>query len=381
MAYMNYLELTTEQKQIQDVATEFSRREVAPHAEEFDQSGRFPRTIFDKAREIGLANSLVPEEFGGAGMGRRELMLIVEQMGWACAGIAGALSLNNLLADVLIIAGTDAQKKKYFKRIREGMIGSYALTEPGAGSDAGAISTVAVKNGSTYILNGTKTWISNANEAEVFVVFAKTDQKAGHKGVSTFLVEKGTPGLTIGKKLSKMGQRAFPACEVILEGVEVSEEQLLGREGDGFLIAMKAFDYSRPMVAALAVGVSQRCLDESIKYGKSRVTMGKPIVMHQMIAAKIAEMGMRTHAARLLAWDASRRSDLGTPSSLHAAYAKAFASDTAVWCSSEAVQIHGGMGYSSEFPVEKLYRDAKVLQIYEGTNEIQRLIMARELCR
>lgn len=378
---MDFVNISDDEKQILGLAEEFAAREIKPNAEKYDKLAQFPMDILKKAREVGLANSVIPQAYGGPELSNLLRAQINEKCARACTGITGALFLNNLIAEVLLIAGSETQKKIFLPRMVEGQIASYCVTEPGAGSDVGNLRTTAVKKGDEYVINGSKTWISNAAVANFFVIFAKTDMNAGHKGLSAFLVEAGTPGLTVGKNLSKLGQRAFVACELHIESLKVPAKNLLGREGDGFMIAMKAFDGSRPMVGALGVGLSQRCLDESVEYAKKRETMGAPLFHHQLIAAKIADMGMRTHAARLLTYESANRIDLGVRNTLQAAYAKTFATDTAVWCSSEAIQIFGGMGYSTEFPVEKLYRDAKVTQIYEGANEIQRLIMARELTR
>ncbi|HEX4923486.1 MAG TPA: acyl-CoA dehydrogenase family protein [Bdellovibrionales bacterium] len=378
---MDFVTLTDDERQILALAEEFAAKEIKPNAELYDRKAEFPMPILRKALEAGIINGSVPEEYGGPGLPHRLRAQITERLAKACVGITGALGLNNLIAEVLLIAGRDDQKKKYLPRLMDGMVASYALTEPAAGSDVSAIETSAVKQGDSYVIRGAKTWISNASVASFFVVFAKTDPAAKHKGISAFLVERETPGLIVGKNLSKLGQRAFPANELAFEDMRVDASQMLGQPGDGFKIAMKAFDGSRPMVAGLAVGVAQRCLEESVAYSKTRSSMGQPLIMHQMVAQKIAEMGMRTHASRLLALEAADRLDKGLPVTLQAAYAKTFAADTAVFAATEAIQVHGGMGYSTEYPVEKLYRDAKVLQIYEGANEIQRLIMARELVR
>jgi acyl-CoA dehydrogenase len=262
-----------------------------------------------------------------------------------------------------------------------GEIGAYAVTEPGAGSDVANIQSRAEKTADGYRLNGSKTWISNATEAGFFIVFVKTDGEARHRGITAFVIERDTPGLTIGKKLGKLGQKAAPAAELFLENVVVPVEARLGEEGSGFRLAMGVFDRSRPMVASFGVGLTQRCLDESVGYSSERLSMGQPIIQHQAIGHKIADMGMRGEAARLLTYQAASLLDQGRPNTLQAAYAKAFAADTAMWAATEAVQIFGGMGYSTEYPVEKLFRDAKLLQIYEGTSEIQRNIIVRELSR
>ncbi len=373
--------LTEDQRMILDLAESFATKEMRPVAAQWEKRATFPHEVHKKAMVAGLLNVVVPEAYGGPGLSYLDFIMVTERLAHACVGLAGALSLNNMIADALLVGGSEEQKTKYLGRMLAGEVGGYAMTEPAAGSNVVGIETLAVKKGNNYLINGSKTWISNAPVASFFIVFAKTDPDSGHSGLSAFLVEKDTPGLRLGNNLEKLGQKAFPAAELFFEEMVVSSEQRMGAEGDGFSIAMKVFDRSRPMVAALGVGLSQRCLDESLAYAKLRTSMGKPIVQHQMVGSKIAEMGMRTEAARLLTHQSADLLDRGERNTLQAAYAKTFASDTAAWASSEAVQIFGGMGYSVEYPVEKLYRDAKVLQIYEGTNEIQRLIMARELSR
>ena len=377
---MNF-ELSEEHKLIQDAARQFARGEIAPIAAECDRESLFPMQIMEKAREVGLVNVTVPEGFGGSGLGAFELVLITQELAWACAGINGGLGLNSVIADVFHVAGSPQQKEHVFKRLGNGELAGYALTEPAAGSDVSAIATRAVRNGDRYVLNGSKVWISNAPMATFFVVFARTDPQGGHRGMSAFLVDRDTPGLTVGAPLGKMGQRAAPAAEVFLQDVEVPETARIGEEGDGFLIAMKVFDRSRPMVAAGALGVAQRALDESVEYARTRRTMGKPIIEHQAIGHKLADMALRTEAARLLVLQAAWLLDNGHRNTMQAAYAKTFAADTAMAVTTDAIQVLGGMGYSTDYPVEKLFRDAKVFQIYEGTGEIQRNIIARELSR
>jgi acyl-CoA dehydrogenase len=377
---MNF-ELTEEQKLIQHTAREFARREIQPIAARCDREARFPMNVFDKARELGLINMTVPREFGGSGWGLLDLTVVTEQLAWACAGIAGALGLNSVFADVFHVAGTRTQKSEVFSRLLAGELGAYALTEPAAGSDVAGIKTHAVKRGERYVLNGSKVWISNATLASMFVIFAKTNPEAGHRGISAFLVDRDTPGLSVGQPLGKLGQRAGPAAEIFLNDVEVPDTARIDAQGDGFLIAMRVFDRSRPMVAALGVGLMQRCLDEALEHARTRQTMGKALIEHQAIGHKVADMALRCDAARLLMQHAAWLLDSGRKNTLQAAYAKTFAADNAMWAATEAVQIFGGMGYSTEYPVEKLFRDAKVLQIYEGTSEIQRNIIARELAR
>ncbi len=376
-----HFELTDEQKLIQHTAREFARKEILPVAAKCDREARFPMEVAVKAREVGLVNLAIPNDFGGSGWGVLEHILVTEELAWACAGIAGGLGLNSIFGDVFQVAGSAEQKQRVFGRLLDGEFGAYAVTEPSAGSDVAGIKTRAVRKGDRYVINGSKVWISNAPLASMFVVFAKTDPDGRHKGVSAFLIDQDTPGLTVGQPLGKLGQRADPAAEVFLNDVDVPASALIDGEGAGFMIAMKVFDRSRPGIAALGVGLMHRCLDEGLQYAKTRQTMGKPIIEHQAIGHKLADMAMRTEAARLLAREAAWLLDSGRSNTLQAAYAKAFAADNAMWAATEAVQIFGGMGYSTEYPVEKLFRDAKVLQIYEGTSEIQRNIIARELSR
>lgn len=374
-------QLNDEQRMIGELARSFARHEILPVAAQLDREQRFPQEICDKARELGLLNLTVPREYGGAGLGVLELAVVTEQLAWACTGVALALELNAVPADALNVAGNEEQKAEYLSRLAGGELACYAMTEPGAGSDVAAIETRAENRGDKYIINGTKIWISNAPLASFAVLFAKTDPQERHRGMTAFLVDMNTPGVTVGRHLEKMGQRTAPATELNLEDVEVPDRCRLGAEGEGFMVAMKVFDRSRPMIAASAVGLMQRCLDESLAYAKERHTMGRSILKHQAIGHKIADIAMHCEAARLLTYKSAWLLDAGHTSTAHAAYAKVFAADAAVRAASDAVQIHGGMGYSTEFPVEKLYRDAKVLQIYEGTSEIQRNIIVRELSR
>ena len=377
---MSFL-MTEERKLIQNLAREFARNEIAPIAARCDQEARFPMEVFHKLRDVGLVNLTVPEAYGGPGLGGLEVALVTEQLGWGCAGITGAIGINTIVADVFHSAGTEAQRKLVFGRLLEGQWGAYAVTEPSAGSDVAGIKTRAERRGDRYVINGSKIWISNSPLAQFFIVFAKTDAAAGHRGVSAFLVDRDAAGVSLGKSLGKLGQRAAPAGEVFFNDVEVSADRLIGDEGHGFMIAMKVFDRSRPMVGALALSLATRCLDEAVAYACERHTMGKPIIEHQAIGHKLADMGVRVEASRLLVYQAAGLLDAGQPNTLQAAYAKLFAADSAMFCATEAVQVFGGMGYSTEYPVEKLFRDAKVLQIYEGTSEIQKSIIARELAR
>ena len=377
---MNF-EPSDEQKLIKHTAREFARKEIAPRAADCDREARFPMEVHQQAREIGLVNMTIPREHGGGGWGVLDQALVTAELAWGCTGITGALGLNAIFGDVFHVAGSERQRKHAFARLLAGEFGAYAVTEPAAGSDVARIKTRAVRRADRYVINGSKVWISNAPLASMFVVFAKTDVEAGHKGISAFFVDRDTPGLRVGPPLGKLGQKAGPAAEVFFEDVEVPASALIDNEGTGFLIAMRVFDRSRPMIAALALGLIQRCVDEALQYARTRHTMGQPIIEHQAIGHKLADMALRAEAARLLTEQAAWMLDTGRRNTLQAAYAKTFAADSAMWVASEAVQIFGGMGYSTEYPVEKLFRDAKVLQIYEGTSEIQRNIIARELAR
>ena len=372
-------ELTDEQRMIRDLARNLARKEIAPAAASFDREEAFPHELYKKAQELGLLNLTVPEQYGGAGLGVVDLVIVAEQLAWACTGITLALELNAVVADALVVGGDEPLKKEYLGRLADGQIGCYALTEPGAGSDVAGIQTTAVLQGDRYIVNGSKTWISNATEATFATVFAKSDPDSRQRGITTLIVELDTPGVTVGERLEKLGQRASPAAELRFDDVEVPVDRRLGGEGRGFEVAMKVFDRSRPMIAALALGLTERCLDEALTYATERHTMGRPIIRHQAVGHKLADMAMRLEAGRLLTYQAAWMADRGMRNTMQVAFSKTFATDTATWAASEAIQIFGGMGYSRELPLEKLYRDAKVLQIYEGTNEIQRNIMVREL--
>lgn len=376
-----HFQLTDEQKMIQELARTFADREIIPLAAKADRDEQFPIAVHAKALELGLLNLALPTEHGGAGLGAMEVALVTEQLCRGCLGIGAALSISALACEPILIAGTKAQQQAYFSRLAAGQFASFALTEPAAGSDVAALRTQAKRVDGGYKLTGSKIWISNASLASFMVVFAKTDMDAGHKGISAFVVEREAPGLSVGEPLGKLGQRAAPVCEVFFDEVHVPESSRLGQEGEGFSIAMRTFDRSRPMAAAFALGVMQRCLDEALAYAKERRSMGKAILDHQAVGYKLAEMSMKLEAARLLTYQAAWRADQGLPNTAECAMAKAFACDAAMWAATEAIQVYGGMGYSTEYPVEKLFRDAKVLQIYEGTSEIQRNIILRELTR
>lgn len=375
-------ELSTEQQRLQESARQFARKEIAPAAAEHDRTREFPHEIVEKARKAGLANVLSPEQYGGEELGPVELCVITEELVWGCVGITGSIMLNNLIADALVAAGTETQKEEYLTRLcGPGGFAAYGATEPDAGSDVAGIKTRAEKRGDRWVLNGQKMWSGNAAEAGFMIVLAKTAPEAGARGISTFIVDTDLPGVEILRKIPKLGQRAYSSCEVEFRDVELSEEAMLGAEGEGFKITMKVFDRSRPMTAAYGVGIAQRALDESLAYASEREAFGRPIVEFQGTSFKLAEMGMNIEASRLLMYKAAVLAAQGKKISLESAYAKAFAGDMAMSTATEAMQVFGGRGYSEDYPVEKLFRDAKAVQVYEGTSEIQRNIMVRELMK
>lgn len=374
--------LSEEQEMIREMARNFAKKEILPKAEHYDQSHEFPWPIIKKAQKAGLISSNIPAEFGGPGLGVLEECIINEELAWACSGVQTAIMLNNLASWPILLAGNDDQKARYLPRLTEGgELAAYALTEPAAGSDVAGIRATAVRRGDEYILNGTKTWITNAPVSSFSVIFAKTDPEARHRGISAFIVDHKWPGVTLSKPIPKMGQHAAWTGEIVLEDVHVPVENRLGEEGEGFLIAMKVFDRSRPPVSAAAVGVARRALDEALRYAQERHAFGKPIIAQQGISFMLADMAMNIEAARLLVYQAAWLVDNGKPNVKEAACAKAFAADMCMKVTTDAVQVFGGYGYSREYPVEKLMRDAKIYQIYEGTSQIQRVIIARELTK
>jgi acyl-CoA dehydrogenase len=374
------LTLTQEQEALQQLARDFARNEMEPVAAEHDRTGEFAMDVYKKAFELGLMNTHVPEAYGGLGLGAFENCLIGEELAAGCSGIYTCMEVNTLAEAPLVVAGTDAQKKRFLAPMMEELrFASYAITEPDAGSDVAAITTRARKDGDGYVLNGRKMWITGARYASWFFVLAYTDPEARYKGMTGFVVPADTPGIRVGKKEMNMGQRASDTRAVDFEDVRVPVENRVGAEGEGWLIAMKAFDRTRPPVASGAVGVARRAMEHAVQYAKERMAFGVPLARHQAIAFMIADMAKDVAAARLLVWQAAAKIDRGERNTLEAAYAKCFAADTAMRVTTDAVQVLGGYGYNSEYPVEKLMRDAKVFQIYEGTSQIQRIIIAREL--
>ncbi|HID34168.1 MAG TPA: acyl-CoA dehydrogenase [Anaerolineae bacterium] len=373
-------ELSSEQRMLRDLAHDFAENEIKPVAAHYDENDEYPWPIIKKAQEFGLFSVNIPEKYGGPGMSLLEEVILTEELAWGCSGIETALMLNSLAALPIKIAGTEEQKMTYLGRMAEGAMGVYCVTEPGAGSDVAGIKLSAERKGDKYVLNGTKIWITNGPVADIFVVFARTNKEDRYGGLSAFIVEREW-GVTTGQHLPKMGQRAAWASEVFFEDVEVPVENRLGPEGAGFLIAMKVFDSSRPAVSAAAVGVARRAFEEASEYAKTRMAFGKPIIAKQAVGFKLADMAINIEAGRLLAHKAAWLLDNGHRNTTLAAYAKAFCADMAMKVTTEAVQVFGGYGYSREYPVEKLMRDAKIFQIYEGTSEIQRHIIAREISK
>jgi acyl-CoA dehydrogenase len=373
--------LNDEQKMIQQLARDFAHNEMAPVAEHYDQTHEYPWPVIKKAQELGFTTLNVPEEYGGLGLSLFEECMVAEELAWGCSGMSTAMGVNGLAILPVLIGGNEAQKKEYCGRLVDGQMASYGLTEPEAGSDVAGIKTTARKEGDYYILNGSKTFITGATVANFFTVFAYTDIEQRYNGMSCFVVERDWEGVSVGQPFNKMGQHASDTAELIFDNVKVPATHLLGEEGKGFLIAMKVFDRSRPPTSAGAVGVAQRALDESIRYAKERVVKGQPIWKHQVIGHMIADMAMEVEAARLLVWKSAWAVDAGVSNTLYSAFGKAYAADKAMKIATDAVQVFGGYGYMSEYPVEKLMRDAKIYQIYEGTSQIQREIIVRELFR
>ena len=369
-----------EHRALIDTAKRFARERIIPVAAECDRESKFPHDVFKAAWEIGLVNPGVPEENGGAGMGELENALITEQMAYGCTGIQTSITANQLALTPIKLGGTDAQKKKYLGMlVSEPIMASYATSEPDAGSDVAGMKTKFVQHGDDYVLNGQKCWITNASHARFYVIFATKDTAMKHKGIGAFIVDRDTPGLRIGKKEDKLGQRASDTAVVFLEDVKVPKENLLAPEGHGFKLAMETFNQTRPDIAAGATGLMQRGLDEALAYAKERKTFGVPIGQHQLVQAMLAEMAIKIEATRLLYMKAGWQLDNGIRDPMTSAIAKAFGADSAMQSAVDAVQVFGGNGFTKEYPVEKLMRDAKVLQIYEGTSQIQRIVIAKQL--
>ncbi|OZM56750.1 acyl-CoA dehydrogenase [Lottiidibacillus patelloidae] len=375
---MNF-QLTEEQEMLRKMIRDFAENEVAPTAEERDEEERFDREIFDQMAELGLTGIPWPEEYGGAGMDYVAYCIAVEELSRVCASTGVTLSAHTSLAGWPIYTfGTEEQKQKFLRPMAEGKkMGAYGLTEPQSGSDAGGMKTTAKLDGDEYVINGSKIFITNGGEAEIYVVFAVTDPEKGAKGTTAFIVEKGTPGFSFGKKERKLGIRSSPTLEIIFENCRVPKENVLGEVGEGFKVAMMTLDGGRNGIAAQAVGIAQGALDAAVDYAKERKQFGKPIAAQQGIGFKIADMATKVEAARLLTYQAAWLESEGKPYGKQSAMSKLFAGDIAMEVTTDAVQVFGGYGYTKDYPVERYMRDAKITQIYEGTQEIQRLVISR----
>jgi len=373
--------LTDEQRMIRDLARKIARERVAPHAARYDEAEAYPEDSMRAITEAGLYAVWVPEAYGGSDMGALALALVCEEIAYACAA-SGTQYLDQALGGLPILAaGTDAQKKKYLPGLASGeILSAFSLSEPGAGSDAAGLRTTAIRRGDHYVLNGSKQWCTNGDHADVITVFATVDPSRRARGVTAFLVDRGTPGFEVGKKERKMGIRASPTVALHFTDCAIPVGQRLGAEGEGFKIAMATLDVTRPSTGSLAVGIAQAALDAAVGYAKERQQFGQPIAAFQGIQFMLADMAMQTHAARLMIHHAARQVDAGIRGNTYeASMAKCWAGDAAMKVATDAVQVFGGYGYTREFPVERFMRDAKIMQIYEGTNQIQRMIIAKEL--
>ena len=366
---------------MQEMVREFVAKEITPIAGEMDAENATRPELFKMAADMGLLNVIVPEEYGGLGLDSVTVAMMYEELGKGCAGVATSMAANALATAPVLLAGNDEQKRMWCDILNEGGLAAFALTEPGAGSDAGGVSTRAVhdKEKKTYTLNGTKAFITNGGIADIYLIFANTRKDGGIRGLTAFIVPKGTPGFKVGRKEDKMGIRPSNTCELILDNVVIPESNRVGREGQGFRIAMQTLDSARPFVGAVSVGLAQAALDVAVAYAKERKQFGQPIASFEMIQEMVADMAMKIDAARLLVYRACAMRDEGVVFTKEAAMAKCFAADTAMEVTTNAVQIMGGYGYSKENPAEKRMRDAKIMQIYEGTNQIQRLVIANKV--
>jgi acyl-CoA dehydrogenase len=371
--------LTDQQRNIRELAHDFAEKEIRPVAWEYDRDATWPQEIIKKAWDVGLMNSQLPEEYGGAGASYAEGVLIGEELAWGCAAIATTLGINELAATPVVLGGSEQIKAQYLGMLtEEPRLASFCLTEPEAGSDVSAMRTTAVRRGDKYVINGSKVFISNGGYADWYTVYAKTDKDAGHRGISAFVVPRDDT-VTVDKHEDKMGLRASNTAAISFNETEVPAANLLGDENHGFKLAMMTLDRSRPGVAAMATGIARAAFEFATEYSKQRVQFGVPIAMHQAIQFMIADMATEIEASRLLTWQSAVLLDQGKRNTLQSSHAKRFAADTAMKVATDAVQIYGGYGFIKDYPVEKLMRDAKIMQLYEGTSQIQRLVIAREI--
>jgi acyl-CoA dehydrogenase len=370
--------LTDEQLALREMAHDFAENEIRKVAWEYDKDGAWPQDIIDKAHEVGLMNTHAPERFGGAGLGYLDGCLVEEEIAWGCSGIGTSLGANGLASAPVALGGSDEVQAEFFgELVAEPKLASFCLTAPGAGSDVSSMRTRAEKKGDKYVLNGQKCFITNGTYADWYTVYAKTDPDAGHRGMSAFLVRRDDT-IVIDKKEDKMGQRASNTATVTFNDTEVDAKYLIGEENKGFKLAMMTLDRTRPGVAAMATGIARAALEFATEYSKERVQFGVPIAMHQAIQFMIADMATKVHLSRLATWQSAVLLDQGKRNTIESSHAKRFASDSAMEVATDAVQVYGGYGFIKEYPVEKLMRDAKIMQLYEGTSQIQRLVIARE---
>ncbi|MEC1770388.1 acyl-CoA dehydrogenase [Schinkia azotoformans] len=375
------LKFTEEQEMMQKMVRDFAQTEIAPFIERMEEHDEFPTEILNKMAELGLMGITIPEEYGGAGMDYTSYVIAINEISKVSATIGVILSVHTSVGtNPILYFGTEAQKQKYVTKLASGeFLGAFALTEPNAGSDAASLKTRAVKDGDFYVLNGSKIFITNGGEADTYIVFAITDAEKGTKGISTFIVEKNTPGLIIGKNEHKMGLHGSRTVQLTFEDCKVPAENLLGAEGEGFKIAMSNLEYGRIGIAAQALGIAEAALEAAVNYAKDRKQFGKPIALQQGIGFKLADMATAVEATRLLVYHAAYLKAQGIPCGQEASMAKLFASRTAMEVATEAIQVFGGYGYTKEYPVERYFRDAKICEIYEGTSEIQRIVINRKL--
>ncbi len=379
---MTNFSLSEEQRALRELARQFAQKEIVPVAAEYDREAKHPSAIIDKAHGLGLMNMIVPEKYGGGGLGLMETCLVTEELTAACAGIGTAIMANTLALTPLLLAGTPDQMKTYVRPLcAQPGLAALCVTEPHAGSDVGAIRTVAKRERSHYVVNGTKTLIDNGGVAQLYSLFASTDLDKGARGISAFVVPSDLPGVSVGKQEDKMGQRAINTSEVIFQDVRVPLENLLGDEGEGFEIFLESLNRNKPWIAAASVGVARAALEAAVQYAQERVQFGQPIASFQAIQFMLADMAIKIEAARLLTWQAAWMADQQLRHARQSAVAKCYASDIAMQVTTDALQVFGGYGYIKEYPVEKYMRDAKAFQIYMGTNEIQRHIIAQGALR
>jgi len=373
-------ELNQEQKEIHEMAMKFARQDMIPNSAEYDQKSEMPMQILEKAWSLGLVNTCIPTSFGGTGFSTMDSMIITEALAYGCLGMNTAIMANDLAILPIVIGGSEEQKERFLKPFTESYkIAAFCLTEPSNGSDAAGIKTTIKDAGDHWVINGQKMWITNAGYADLFTLYGTMDPALKHKGICAVVIEKGAEGIEIGAPEKKMGHCCSDTRSVTFKDVKIPKENMLGKPGDGWKIAMKTLDHSRPMVASSAVGGAQCALDYALAYAKERVQFGKPISGHQSIQFMLAEMAMKVESSRLLVQKSAWLIDCGQSNTKLASMAKAYASDAFMQVATDAVQIYGGYGYSKEYPVEKLMRDAKLIQIYEGTSQIQRLVIAKEI--